>query len=176
MASAVDIYRFSRLESENDIKNFDCGDQELNDFFIYKSLLFTQNLLANTLILNDTDNTVAFCSLLNDKISDIETDKNLWRKIKKDIPHRKHFRNYPAIKIGRLAVSIIYQGSGIGSEFLSTIKQLIINNNPLSAARFMTVDAYPEAIQFYIKNGFRPLLNEYRSRTMPMYFDLITLI
>ena len=37
---------------------------------------------------------------------------------KKIFPLKKHFSSYPAIKIGRFAVSLSYRHSGIGSELM----------------------------------------------------------
>ena len=37
---------------------------------------------------------------------------------------------------------------------ISAIKQMLINNTSISACRFLTVDAYKDALPFYLKNGF----------------------
>ena len=100
--------------------------------------------------------------------------KNLWRKLRKELPHEKHLGSYPAVKIGRLAVSLQHKGEGLGTDIVSTIKQMLVNNTAISACRFLTVDAYKNALPFYLKNGFRLLVNniEDESYTVPMYFDL----
>lgn len=48
--------------------------------------------------------------------------KNLWRKLRKELPHEKHLGSYPAVKIGRLAVSLQHKGEGLGTDFVSAIK------------------------------------------------------
>lgn len=57
---------------------------------------------------------------------------------------------------------------------ISAIKQMLINNTSISACRFLTVDAYKDALPFYLKNGFRLLVNDVEEEqyTVPMYFDL----
>jgi hypothetical protein len=45
-----------------------------------------------------------------------------------------------------------------------------------SACRFLTVDAYKDAVSFYEKNGFRKMVNASEipeeSPTIPLYLDL----
>ena len=51
---------------------------------------------------------------------------------------------------------------------------MLINNTLISACRFLTVDAYKDALPFYLKNGFWLLVNDIEEEqyTVPMYFDL----
>ena len=103
--------------------------------------------------------------------------KNLWRKLRKELPHEKHLGSYPAVKIGRLAVSLQHKGEGLGTDIVSAIKQMLVNNTAISACRFLTVDAYKNALPFYLKNGFHFIQEEMSqdSQTVPMYFDLADL-
>lgn len=166
--------RLARLEELENIKPFDCGDTDLNGFLYDDATYYQRQLLANTFVLEDEQQTIAYFCLLNDKISQTTIAKNLWRKIRKTLPHEKHLGSYPAVKIGRLAVSIQYKGKGLGTDLISAIKQMLINNTAVSACRFLTVDAYKDALPFYQKNGFRLLVNDIEEElyTVPMYFDL----
>lgn len=132
-------------------------------------------MIANTFVMEDDDVTVAYFSLLNDKISQTTIARNLWRRLRKSLPHEKHLGSYPAVKIGRLAVSVTHKGQGIGTDIVSAVKQMLVNNQAVSASRFLTVDAYKDALPFYLKNGFKPLVNDVGdedSFTIPMYYDL----
>ena len=166
--------RLTRYEELNSIKPFDCGDTDLNAFLCDDASYYQRQLLANTFVLEDERQTIAYFCLLNDKISQTTIAKNLWRKIRRALPHEKHLGSYPAVKIGRLAVSIHYKGNGLGTDLISAIKQMLINNTSISACRFLTVDAYKDALPFYLKNGFRLLVNDIEEEqyTVPMYFDL----
>lgn len=53
---------------------------------------------------------------------------------------------------------------------------MLINNQSISANRFLTVDAYITAVPFYEKNGFKQLVNNVEDDTIPMYYDLKELI
>ncbi|MEO8146862.1 MAG: GNAT family N-acetyltransferase [Bacteroidia bacterium] len=124
-------YPLIRLTETHTIKLFDCGDNDLNDFLFNDSKNFQNNLLTVTYLIESEKETVAFYSLLNDKISIAETDsKSKWnKKIGKDIPFSKRFKSYPAIKIARLGVSSNHKGKGYGNALLDYLKQLFITNN-----------------------------------------------
>ena len=168
--------RLIKIEDTNEIKPFNCGDDDLNGFLLEDARYYQEQLIANTFIMEDEEATIAFFSLLNDKISQTTIDKNLWRKLRKSFPYRKHLGSYPAVKIGRLGVATSHRGEGIGTDIVSAVKQMLINRQSVSATRFLSVDAYLSAVPFYEKNGFRPLLNTPCEDTLPMYFDLMQLV
>ena len=64
-----------RLTQEHNFKPFDCGEEDLNEFFLQDSKQYAKGLLAVTYIIEDEESTVAFFSLSNDRISLLESDK-----------------------------------------------------------------------------------------------------
>lgn len=168
-------YKIRRLENNDKIESFDCGDEDLNDFLLHQSSLFHAEKLAVNYTLENRENNdvLAFFSLSNDKIAvnDFES-KNKYNRFSRRFSNRKRLKSYPAVKICRLGVSNIMKGQRIGSAIMNYIKSYFINDNK-SGCRFLTVDAYANAIPFYIKNGFVPL-NESDSHdiTRLLYFDL----
>lgn len=158
---------------------FDCGDRDLNDFILNEAPLYKETLLAVTYVLAEKKNpskVVGFCSLANDKISlnDFEnrTEFNRFRKTQR-FPQPKRMKSYPAVKICRLGIDNSLKGQSAGSFFLNFIKAYFVNDNK-SGCRFLTVDAYLNAIPFYKKKGFRFLNtdDEDAEHTRLMYFDL----
>jgi GNAT superfamily N-acetyltransferase len=163
-----------RLSLDSEIKSFDCGDSDLNEFLLNDSKKFISNLLAVTYAIEDDDNTIAFFSLLNDKISIVDTEsKSQWQKLVKDkLPFGKRFNSYPAMKIGRLGVSELYKNQGWGTDILNYLKDLFVTNNR-TGCRFITVDAYKDSLKFYEKNGFKYLTTtDINADTRLMFFDL----
>jgi len=71
--------RLSRLNTEYNIKPFDCGDEDLNDFLVNDSLHYTNSLIAVTYIFEDTENqkTIGFFSVINDKITASQTSNSI---------------------------------------------------------------------------------------------------
>ena len=168
--------RLVRLTSDYSIGGFDCGDTDLNEFLAEDAKHFLQKRIANTFILEDEGKIAAYFCLLNDKISRVEITNSRWRKIKDSFPEGKRFRSYPSVKIGRFAVSKDYKGQHIGMYMMSIIKHLIDENANYSAYRFLTVDAYISAVDFYTKNGFSVLnQKDEDEHTRLMYFDMLTL-
>ena len=166
--------QLDRLTAETDIQPFDCGDDDLNGFLMNDAKQFMQKKIANTFLLTDEGKTVAYFSLLTDKISKRDTTNSNWRRLRKKFPHEKHFNSYPALKIGRFAVSQDYRGQNIGSELMTYIKRTLHENKLYAAFRFITVDAYLSAIPFYEKNDFRMLVSvEENPYTRSMYFDMM---
>ncbi|MBD5198102.1 MAG: GNAT family N-acetyltransferase [Bacteroidales bacterium] len=172
--------RVRRLNPGDRVTTFDCKDDDLNDFLINESSLYRDALLAVTYIVEDkiTSEVLAYFSLSNDKISlsDFESKTEFNRFRKNKFVNEKRLRSYPAIKIGRLAIAESAQHQSIGTYLLEFIEDYFIVDNK-SGCRFVTVDAYVDAIPFYIKNNYQFLNNDDEDkRTRVMYFDLASLI
>lgn len=175
---ATEIKKLLRLSLDYRIKNFDCGNDELNDFFHNDSFDYLNRLLSVTYVIENDEDTVAFFSLSNDKLAQDIENRSIWRKIKKKFPHTKHRSDYPAVKIGRLGVSEKYGDRGIGTEILDFIKNLFITNNRTGCC-FITVDAYRQSVGFYEKNGFKRLNPNEKVKvddTILMYYNLQELV
>lgn len=166
-----------RLTPDICLDSFDCGDSDLNDFLTEDAINFLNKRIATSYILTDEDNIVAYFCLLNDKISRQDVTNNQWKKIKGSFPVRKQFGSYPAIKIGRFAVSSCYKGRNIGTDLMNLLKGMLHDSPSYSAFRYITVDAYLSAIDFYTKNQFKPLSEKTASEhTKLMFFDMMELI
>lgn len=162
-----------KLNQDYNIHSFDCGDEDLNDFLLNEAKDYQEKNLAITYLAIEDGAIVGYFSILNDRVSKSDATKAAWRKMKKNFPHTKHRDSYPSIKIGRFAVALSHHSRGFGSELMLIAKHLILTNCGNSAFRFLTVDAYINAIPFYQKNGFVELLSEKENdHTRTMYFDI----
>lgn len=170
------MQKLVRLTDSYPLGSFDCGDEDLNDFLLNDAKAFQKKQIAYTYILEDDGKILAYFCLLNDKISRQDSSNSMWKRIKKEFPIEKQFSSYPAVKIGRFAVDKSTHGSGLGSELLTSLKFLLQENHVISAFRFITVDAYIDAIPFYEKNDFRLLMpNDPNEHTKTMFFDMFSL-
>lgn len=168
-----------KISSNTNLSEFDCEDEDLNDFYLRKCKDYQAKLLATTFIIYDPKEnvTVAFFSILNDNLL-VEQHKFKSKserdRFKKIIPHPKRFLNsYPALKIGRLAVNKNYKGKGIGKAILEIITIIAINANDKHACKFITLDAYSKSLKFYEKNDFKYLTeSDLNEDTRQMYYDL----
>lgn len=167
-------FEFISLTDSSDIPPFECRDEDLNDFLLNDAKFYLKELMAVTyLIIDKKENqTVAYFSLLNDKVSYDIDNKTIWNRLSRKISNRKRRKSYPSVKIGRLAVSRHYDNNGIGSELLNFIKFFFTKSNK-TGCRFLTVDAYSKAISFYRKNGFDFFTEKDKNeKTRLMFYDL----
>ena len=151
--------RILRLDDEYHFKHFDCGDNDLNEFLLKDAKDYQRRLLAVTYLIENEVN---------------ESTKSVWRKIKRNFPRSKHRRDYPAVKIGRLAVNKSYQGLQIGTIVMNYLKNLFKSRSRTGCA-YLTVDALSKAVGFYEKNGFDYLCDKVSGQDYPtrlMYFDI----
>lgn len=168
-------FTFRQIEADTEIKPFDCGDSDLNGFLFDDAKNYLNAMLAVTYLLEDNaaNKTVAYYCLLNDKIELDPDEKSKWNKINRKIPNDKRYHAYPSVKIGRLGVSLEYANMHIGKKVLMQIK-MIFSRMTLSGCRFITVDAYSNAVPFYEKCGFHCLSDkDVNETTRAMYFDLM---
>jgi predicted GNAT family N-acyltransferase len=163
----------TRVEIDLKIKPFDCGDADLNDFLMNDAKNYLASLLAVTYLIQTDTETLAYFSLSNDRITRYDVDKSEWNKLNRSISNEKRKKSYPAVKLGRLAVDKKMAGLGFGKTILYYIKKTYTNSLQQAGCRFITVDAYANAINFYEKNGFKFLTEEDKDKeTRAMYFDL----
>lgn len=172
--------QFKRFNPNDSIKPFDCGDSDLNGFLLEEDPSVSNarhhanELLAVTYIIEEetTNQTIAYFSLLNDKIERKITDNAVWNRLSREIPNIKRRKSQPAVKIGRLAVSSSYQGKGWGEKIISFLKQWFTEKNK-TGCRYITVDALASKVGFYKKYGFNILVTpEEGDETVLMYYDL----
>src|SRR6266446_3979442 len=102
-------FRFVRLTAESPPSDFDCDDDDLNDFLHNDALEYQKQLLAVTYVFLDVNSKiVAFFSVSNDALLDKGYEK--WNKLNRKVKNQKRRKNYPAVKIGRLGVAKEFAG------------------------------------------------------------------
>ena len=174
-------YLIRKFRPETDTtKPFDCGNPDLNGFLLEtgtkepNATLSEKELVAATYIVEDkkTRDTLAYFSLLHDKIDRHIADKAIWNRLSREIPNAKRRSSYPALKIGKPAVSQTIKSQGVGTQIINFIEWLYLQEQR-AGCRFITVDALREAEEFYSKNFFKRLVDpEPDDDTVLMFFDL----
>lgn len=137
-------YHYEKLNKKHDLSRFSCGVKDLDDFLKDDALDQQEKNLNVTYLAIHEDEIIGYASLLADKIECKKIDKSL----------KTEYKDYPAIKIGRLAVDEKYKGLGIGNEILASICRLIEEISKEIGVSFITIDAYCNARKFYLKNSF----------------------
>ncbi len=178
--SLEELCLIHKVEPEEMVESFDCGDDDLNDFIKNYATDYSRQMLAVTYVLVSRENpnkVIGYCSLANDTValSNFKSG-NLFNRFRRErgFPNSKRLKSYPAVKVCRLGVDLSARNRGAGRMLLNFVKTLF-TADPKAGCRFATVDAYVDAIPFYEKGGFH-LLDEGEVRksdvTRIMYFDL----
>jgi len=177
MSSIFDKIEIVRLQEDTPISSFDCGDIDLNDFLHNDAKNYLKSMLAVTYLAKIDEEIIAYFCLSYDSLTRTtiltEEEKTLWNRVGRKIPNNKRRKTYPAVKIGRLAVAKQYAGLGLGKQLLLSVREMYINEQHHAGCRFITVDAYRSALDFYEKNRFQYLTTkDIGDDTRVMYFDL----
>lgn len=175
-------YRFRPFRPEKDVlKPFDCGKKDMNGFLLEtnsespNATTYEREHLAKTYIVEDNESgdILAYFSILFDKIERTVSNPSIWNRLSRSILNAKRRSSYPSLKIGRLAVSKKAQGLGLGHTILTFIKAWFFME-ARGGCRYLTVDAYLDAEDFYAKCKFKPLVvPRPDDETVLMYFDLM---
>lgn len=155
------------------LERFDCGNDDLNEFFRKDVLKQKEELLNETYALYEAtvgnDFPVALISLCNDSVKKENIIELLgFKGSKKDYPF------YPAVKIARFGVASGFQRKNIGSHIINMVKRMFLINNR-TGCRLVTLDAYNknDVLDFYKKNNFQFLYEKDKSKSRRvMFFDL----
>jgi GNAT superfamily N-acetyltransferase len=164
-----DGWIFGKVENNTLLKDFDCDDKDLNEYFRVDAINHKEQLLTQTYFLTHQATPNIIFGLL-DFCNDAIELKSLKGKI--PVPKKKQYKYWPAVKLTRFGILKQYQHKNVGTKALNIVKILFTTENR-TGCRFITVDAYPNVIEFYQKCGFELLTEEDTDRdTRSMYFDL----
>lgn len=149
---------------------FDCGDEDLNDFWVSDAWRLQVENVAKTYLAFDTRNeaVVGYFTLLSDSLHLLTRERRKLGLASDDHPI------VPATKIARLGVDKNAQGLGAGRFLVRAAFAVSRDVAELTGCHLLTVDAYPAALPFYEKLGFSPNRSpNYRGKEHPsLRFDL----
>jgi hypothetical protein len=157
---------------------FDCGDDEINEFFHTDALPHKQELMAESYCFEIETRPLALVSIQNDSIH--FTEEEFKDRIKFghniNLPFAKRYNSIPAIKLGRLGVHKDFAKKGVGTNLLECCKRMYVNDNR-TGCRLILVDSHIDTIKFYEKNKFilfpkQNIEKDTDDDTVIMYCDL----
>ena len=132
---------------EQDLNEFDCGNEELNSWLQRHALASHKADLARTYLALDGETVAGYVSLTTGSVRPEEAPKRLARGMPR----------YPigTVLIARLAVDVSYQGRHLGSRLLAEGLRRAVAASDAAAARLVVVDAIDDdAVGFYRRWGF----------------------
>jgi len=155
-----------------DIGAFDCDDDDLNEFIRVDCIKFKAINLSHTKIALYHGRVAGYVALLADSIT-LEESERQWLIHKNVTVHQ-----VPALKVGRLGIHRDLQRQGMGSSLMKYAAGVAfrLNSEVGVGCRFITLDAYPKSVDFYLRIGFvRSMHQSYSKRKFPsMHYDIIS--
>ncbi|MCD8504296.1 MAG: GNAT family N-acetyltransferase [Burkholderiaceae bacterium] len=135
------------LESSVDRSDFDCGVEPLNRYFTTQVGQDIKRRITSCFIATHSDGDIAgFYTLAAASIALKDLPSNLTKKLPR-------YPSVPAVRLGRLAVSVSYRGRGLGAALLADALTRSLQAD--IAAYAMLVNAKDEtAAKFYEHHGF----------------------
>lgn len=190
-----DLLLLPLVPGETDFSNFDCGREDINDFFQNDASDFQEELFGKTYVFvpeTSPESIVAAFTVANASIFTKRLPNARKKKIGYEVHQSKGSINYPAVLLGRLGVDLRYQHAHLGPQIIDFVAQWFTSEDNKSGCRHLVVDAYnePGLIDFYERNGLKLFFSteeqerEYRAlnsdgqerlETRLMYRDLILL-
>lgn len=188
--------RLLTQELSQNCKPFVCDDNDLCEFFAEDFIAFNQDLFGKTYCFTlDKDPSVIVCAftISNDSIKARLLPKTSKNRVSRKVTNQKRgLKSYPAVLIGRLGVSVDFEGQGLGRELMDFIKAWFIDGGNKTGCRFLVVDSYNKErpLSYYTRNNFKYIFDDEEDEqkysgveleegetldTRLLYFDLIVL-
>ena len=155
---------FVPLEKKHERKQFDCGNEELNNYLQRYARQNDKLGINKTFVAIEPDTPVVVDGYYTISSSAIDF-QSLPEENKRKLPAYP----VPAALIGRLAVDISCQGEGLGTELLVDALLRIVRASSQIGIYVVRVDAIDEkAKQFYLKHEFIPFEDSLLSLFLPI--------
>jgi len=155
-------FRLAALGAEHDRGSFRCGEEVLDRYFQAQASQDMRRRIANCFVATESvgGEVAAYYTIAAASVPFI------------DLPHEdaKRLPRYPtlpAVRIGRLAVALEFQGRGLGAALVMDAVRRTVQAPP--AVYTLLVDAKnDEAVAFYRRHGFRSLNSQPRTLFLPL--------
>lgn len=157
-------WNFAPLEKKHNRKDFDCGNEELNNYLKRYARQNDKLGINKTFVATKSDTPLVVDGYYTISSSAIDF-QSLPFENKRKLPAYP----VPAALIGRLAVDISCQGEGLGTELLVDALLRIVRASSEIGIYTVRVDAIDErAKQFYLKHEFIPFQDSPLSLFLPI--------
>ena len=135
------------LNSGHCVSPFDCGKPVLNDWLVRHARQAQASGSAKTFVVADSDRIVGYFSLTVGQVDTLEAPERI----------NKGMGQYPipVVLLARLAVSLHYQGRGIGRGLLQdAIRRTLVIAEQAGIRALLAHPIDEDAAQFYLRFGF----------------------
>lgn len=157
------------LSALHDVKEFDCGDEDTNEFLKNDALIYQEKKIASTFIFVYSDQIIGYFCCASDSIRLKGSEKNDSKLSNKSLSE------FPAMKICRLARDHKFRDNNIGQQILNLAIAYAESQSLKVAIRFVTLDSYTSRLKMYEKLGFKKNLHTLydKKANVSMRLDLL---
>lgn len=159
----MSTWSICRLDKHHDRSPFDCGQPLLNDWLKDRAGQFDRRDLSRTFVATRPHDPIVVGYYA------ISTHRVVYDTLPASDARGLPPLDIPVVLIGRLAVDQTLQGQGLGALLLVDALRRSAQISEQVGIRAVEVDALNEAARnFYLKFGFRSLLDDPRHLFIPM--------
>lgn len=158
------LWNIRRLDTAHDRAVFDCGQVMLNEWLRDRAGQFDRRDLSRTFVATRSGDArvVGYYAISTHRV----VYESLPAAEAKGLPRL----DVPVVLLGRLAVDLTVQGQGLGALLLVDALRRSLHISEQIGIRAVEGDPIDESARnFYLKFGFRPLLDEPRHLFLPMH-------
>jgi GNAT superfamily N-acetyltransferase len=135
---------------------FDCGKDDQNQFLYERAWRDHEAGVSGTYLFYVKGMLAGYVTLM--------TDALLLHK--RERGRGVHYQTVSAVKLCQLGVGVEFQGQGLGKQLVAFAVQIALTVANFVGCRYLTLEARPELVEFYEKQGFvqNELAQEVRKR------------
>jgi GNAT superfamily N-acetyltransferase len=160
-----------RLEESDQVENFDCGDEPLNNYLKRHAWTNQQKIsIGVTHVAVDESAPYTVLGYFTLATSSVPRDK-LSKKYVRGLPPY----DLPLILLARLAVDKRFSGRGLGHALISEALKITLRVADEVGCRCIITDAYPDKAGWYARYGFLPLEGAAATSPQKMFLDMRTI-
>ena len=160
-----------RLEEFDEVENFDCGDEPLNNYLKRYAWTNQQKIsIGVTHVAVDESAPHTVLGYFTLATSSVPRDK-LPKKYVRGLPPY----DLPLILLARLAVDKRFSGRGLGHALISEALKITLRVADEVGCRCIVTDAYPDKAGWYARYGFLPLEGAAATSPQRMFLDVRTI-
>src|ERR1035441_6728269 len=160
-----------RLEESDEVENFDCGDEPLNNYLKRHAWTNQQKIsIGVTHVAVDESAPHSVLGYFTLATSSVPRDR-LPKKYVRGLPPY----DLPLILLARLAVDKRFSGRGLGHAMIAEALKITLRVADEVGCRCIITDAYPDKAGWYARYGFLPIEGGAATSPQKMFLDVRTI-
>jgi GNAT superfamily N-acetyltransferase len=160
-----------RLEEQDELESFDCGDEPLNNYLKRHAWANQQRIsIGVTYVAADEAAPRSVIGYFTLAMASVARD-SFPKKYVQGLPPY----DLPLILLARLAVDRRFSGRGLGHALISEAFRIALRVADDVGCRCIITDAYRDRVEWYARYGFIPLEGAAEGGPQRMFLDIRTI-